>query len=167
MTKPTVSRRAFVRATALTGAAVAAGTRLSAQTAPMVRRFGLCPQADDAGVKLGVASYSLRNFPRDQVIEMTRSLGVRYINLKSVHLGYDAAPTEFAAARAELSAAGLELVGGGMITFETDTDDGVRRYFDYAKAAGMPLIVFTAKPSVLPRIEKFAMFGDGCGACPF
>jgi sugar phosphate isomerase/epimerase len=107
-------------------------------------------------LKLGVASYSLRNFSRQQAIEMTRSLGVRYINFKSVHLAYDAPPEEFAKARAELSAAGLELVGGGMITFETDTDEGVRKYFDYAKAAGMPTIVFTSKAAVLPRIEKFA-----------
>jgi sugar phosphate isomerase/epimerase len=42
-----------------------------------------------------------------------------------------------------------------MITFETDTDDGVRKYFDYAKAAGMPVIVGTCKPAVLPRIAKF------------
>ncbi|HEY8832925.1 MAG TPA: sugar phosphate isomerase/epimerase, partial [Gemmatimonadaceae bacterium] len=51
--------------------------------------------------------------------------------------------------------AGLQIVGGGMITFETDTDDGVREYFDYAKAAGMPLIVGTSKPGVLIRIERF------------
>jgi len=114
------------------------------------------PRSDDPELKLGVASYSLRNFPRQQAIEMTRSLGVRYINFKSVHLAYDAPPEEFARARAELSAAGLELVGGGMITFETDTDEGVRKYFDYAKAAGMPTIVFTSKPAVLSRIEKFA-----------
>jgi sugar phosphate isomerase/epimerase len=31
----------------------------------------------------------------------------------------------------------------------------VRKYFDYAKAAGMPLIVGTCKPAVLPRIERF------------
>ena len=42
-----------------------------------------------------------------------------------------------------------------MITFETDTDEGVRKYFDYAKAAGMPVIVGTCKPGVLPRIENF------------
>ncbi|MFN2570994.1 MAG: sugar phosphate isomerase/epimerase family protein [Gemmatimonadales bacterium] len=109
----------------------------------------------DAGLKLGVASYSLRNFSRAQAIEMTRALGVRYINLKSVHLPYELSPSEIAAARREVEAAGLQIVGGGMITFETDTDDGVRKYFDYAKAAGMPLIVGTCKPSMLPRIEKF------------
>lgn len=111
--------------------------------------------SDDLGPKLGVASYSLRNFSRPQAIEMTKALGVRYINFKSVHLAYDAPPAEFTTARTELAAAGLELVGGGMITFETDTDDGVRKYFDYAKAAGIPLIVCTCKASALPRIEKF------------
>jgi sugar phosphate isomerase/epimerase len=104
---------------------------------------------------LGVASYSLRNFPRERAIEMTKDLGVRYINLKSVHLPYDATAEQIAAARREVEAAGLEIVGGGLITFETDTDDGVRKYFDYARAAGMPLIVGSCQPTVLPRIEKF------------
>jgi len=157
MEEQTMSRRSFIAAAAAVSAASAlAVKRLGAQSTPLGGRSGVLSQADDLGPKLGVASYSLRNFPRQQAIEMTRSLGVRYINFKSVHLAYDAPPTEFAAARAELSAAGLELVGGGMITFETDTDDGVKKYFDYAKGAGMPVIVCTCKASMLPRIEKFA-----------
>jgi sugar phosphate isomerase/epimerase len=113
-------------------------------------------RAADPGVKLGVASYSLRNFPRAKAIEMTKALGTPYINLKSVHLPYEASPAEIAAARKEVEAAGLHIGGGGLITFETDTDDGVRKYFDYAKAAGMPLIVSTCKQGVLSRVEKFA-----------
>ena len=151
-----LSRRNFVKAAAATGAAAlttragfADALSRSAARASAVGREDLVP-------RLGVASYSLRNFSRAQAIEMTKSLGVRYINFKSVHLPYDAPPAEFAAARAELAAAGLVLVGGGMITFETDTDEGVRKYFDYARAAGMPLIVCTSKASMLPRIEKFA-----------
>jgi sugar phosphate isomerase/epimerase len=112
-------------------------------------------RADDIGLELGVASYSLRNFSRAQAIQMTKALGTPYINLKSVHLPYEASPAEIAAARQEVEAAGLVIVGGGMITFETDTDDGVRKYFDYARAAGMPVIVATCRPAVLPRIEKF------------
>ena len=139
---------------ALTAASALAVKRLGAPTL-LGGHLGVSSQTDDLGPKLGVASYSLRNFPREQAIEMTRSLGVRYINFKSVHLAYDAPPTEFATARAQLAAAGLELVGGGMITFETDTDEGVKKYFDYAKAAGMPVIVCTCKASMLPRIEKF------------
>jgi len=148
-----MSRRGFIGAAAV-GAVAAIAARGGAQQVPAARAWRIEP--DNSGIKLGVASYSLRNFSRQQAIDMTKSLGVRYINFKSVHLAYEASPDEFAKARAELTAAGLELVGGGMITFDTDTDEGVRKYFDYAKAAGMPVIVFTSKASVLPRIEKFA-----------
>jgi sugar phosphate isomerase/epimerase len=151
-----VLRRDFLKLAAL-GAVGAtffesstAGEALAADSEKDIYR-----RAQKAGIKLGVASYSLRNFPRDKAIEMTKALGVRYINFKSMHLPYDAAPAEIALARQQLAAAGLELVGGGMITFETDTDDGVRKYFDYAKAAGMPLMVATCKAGTLPRIEKF------------
>ncbi|PYP07978.1 MAG: sugar phosphate isomerase/epimerase [Gemmatimonadetes bacterium] len=108
------------------------------------------------GLKLGVASYSLRKFTRAQVIEMVKALGTPYINLKSVHLPYELPPDERAAARREIEAAGLQIVGGGTITFDEDSDDGVRKYFEYAKAAGMPVIVATADPPILPRIERFA-----------
>ncbi|HEY3220396.1 MAG TPA: sugar phosphate isomerase/epimerase [Gemmatimonadales bacterium] len=108
------------------------------------------------GLRLGVASYSLRNFPRAKAIEMVKALGTPYINLKSVHLPYELPPDELAAARREIEAAGLQIVGGGTITFGKDSDDDVRRYFDYAKAAGMPLIVATAEAGTLPRVERFA-----------
>jgi sugar phosphate isomerase/epimerase len=107
-------------------------------------------------VKLGVASYSLRKFPRDRAIEMIKALGTRYVNLKSVHLPYELPPAELAAARREIEAAGLQIVGGGTITFSRDTDDDVRKYFEYAKGAGMPVIVATADAAILPRIERFA-----------
>ena len=112
--------------------------------------------AQGVKLQLGVASYSLRKFPRAKAIEMVKSLGTRYVNLKSVHLPYDLSADDLAAARREIEAAGLEIVGGGTITFEKDSDDEVRRYFAYARGAGMPLIVATADPPILPRIERFA-----------
>ena len=156
MAEQNVSRRSFMATAAVSAAAALAAKRLGAQSLSLGGYLSGSNLSDDLGPKLGVASYSLRNFPRQQAIEMTRSLGVRYINFKSVHLDYNAPPNEFASARAQLAAAGLELVGGGMITFETDTDDGLKKYFGYAKAAGMPIIVCTCKASMLPRIEKFA-----------
>jgi sugar phosphate isomerase/epimerase len=111
-------------------------------------------------VRLGVASYSLRKFPRDRAIEMVKALGTPYINLKSVHLPYEASPEELLAARREIEAAGLQIVGGGTITFDADTDQDVGKYFAYARAAGMPLIVATANPEILPRIERFARHYD-------
>lgn len=140
-----VPRRTFFKVAALGAASAAFTERTAAQTT-----------APDVGLKLGVASYSLRNFSLQNAIGMTKALGTPYINLKSMHLPYDASPAQIAEARREISAAGLKIVGGGMITFDVDTDDGVQKYFDYARSAGMPLIVMTCKPAVLPRVEKFA-----------
>jgi sugar phosphate isomerase/epimerase len=138
-------RRTFLKVLSLGAASAAFTRRTAAQT-----------MAADVGLKLGVASYSLRNFPREKAIEMTKALGAPYINFKSMHLPYDASAAEIAEARRQVAAAGLQIVGGGMITFDIDTDEGVQKYFDYARAAGMPLIVMTCKPAVLPRVEKFA-----------
>lgn len=152
MTDRPLTRREFV-ITAAGGLFAAYGCRRAQSTAA-----GLSPALTDQALtpRLGVASYSLRNFSREQAIEMTRSLGVHYINLKSFHLPYNASDSEFRLAQRQLASAGLQLVGGGTITFETDSDDGVHKYFEYARSAGMPTIVCTCKPSVLPRIEKFA-----------
>lgn len=157
MPDPPLPRRTFLKLAALTaaGAGLSEPGRASGISASAAG-LAASPMAAHLGVKLGVASYSLRNFSRGQAIEMTKALGTRYINLKSVHLPYDASPAEIVAARQEVESAGLEIVGGGMITFESDADEGVRKYFDYAKAAGMPLIVCTCKRATLPRLEKFA-----------
>ncbi|MEP6857841.1 MAG: sugar phosphate isomerase/epimerase [Gemmatimonadales bacterium] len=153
-----VPRRSFLKFAAL-GAASAAFTKESyGLEAPLTpaRTAGSYSKAKEVGVKLGVASYSLRNFPRAKAIEMTKALGTPYINLKSVHLSYESSQAEMAAVRREIEAAGLQIVGGGTITFEKDTDEDVQRYFDYAKAAGMPVMVSTCNPAFLPRVEKFA-----------
>lgn len=148
-----VARRTFLKVAALSAASAAItgpATVDAAQSRPDRS------VAKNPGLKLGVASYSLRHFPREKAIEMTKALGAPYINFKSMHLPYDASAAEIAEARRQVAAAGLQIVGGGMITFDVDTDDGVQKYFDYARAAGMPLIVMTCKPAVLPRVEKFA-----------
>src|SRR2546426_4414237 len=107
-------------------------------------------------LNLAVASASLRNSPRENAIAMVQALGARYITLKPVHLPFELPPAELAAARQEIEAAGLVIVGGGVITFEHDTDEDVGKYFAYAKAAGMPLIPAHTDAQTLPRIERFA-----------
>jgi sugar phosphate isomerase/epimerase len=151
-----VARRTFLKVAALGAASAALSGPAGLDAAESRRARSVAYAAKDSGLKLGVASYSLRHFPLEKAIEMTKALGAPYINLKSMHLPYEATPAEIADARRQVAAAGLEIVGGGMITFDVDTDEGVQKYFDYARAAGMPLIVMTCKPAVLPRVEKFA-----------
>jgi sugar phosphate isomerase/epimerase len=110
---------------------------------------------DSFPFKLGVASISFSRFPRERAIAMTRALNVRYINIKFVHLALDSTPEEIRAARAEFDAAGLTILGGGLIPFQTEDEADIRRKFEYAKLAGMPLIVAGPTHGTLPMLEKY------------
>ncbi len=151
---PRLSRRGFVKAAAAAGVALAAP--LPSLGAAPARAPGASRAPEAGGIKLGIASYSLRKFPRDKMLEMAKTLRTPYVNLKSVHLDYALSPADLAAARKEIEAAGFQIVGGGTITFDKDTDEDVRKYFEYAKNAGMPTMVSTCAPAILPRVEKFA-----------
>jgi sugar phosphate isomerase/epimerase len=107
------------------------------------------------GIKLGVASYSLREFSRADAIKMIQELRTPYVNIKSFHLPYENSHAELAAGRHEFEQAGLQIVGGGNNNITEDTDEHVRMFFDYAKMCGMPLLVIASKPEILPRIERF------------
>ena len=147
------SRRTFLK---IAGAG-AAGAALAPQHFARSAFAAVPPAAPaESSVKLGLASYSLRKFPRAKAIELHKTLGVPYVNVKDVHLPYNATPAEFAAAREEYAAAGIRIVGGGTITFSKDTDEDVKRLFEYARNAGMPVIVAAGPAAVFSRVERFA-----------
>lgn len=103
-------------------------------------------------IRLGVASYSLRNFKRPQAIEMVKACGVVYVNIKSVHLPYDLTPEQLAAGRKEFDDAGLKVVGSGNNNMTKEAE--IAKVFDYAVAAKFPLLVIAPHPDVLPKIEE-------------
>ena len=111
--------------------------------------------AKKRALKLGVASYSLRNIPRPGAIEMVRALETPYVNIKSFHLPYETSKAERSRARAQFEKSGLQIVGGGVIPFKEDTDDAVEFFFEYAKQCGMPLMAIAPTAQVMPRVEKF------------
>ncbi len=115
--------------------------------------------AEDAysGLKLGIASYSLRKFGRSPAIKMVKELNTPYINIKEFHLPYSSSPDELANGRAEFGRAGLKITGGGTINLQKEDAADIRRYFDYAKACGMPLMVVAPTVKTVPMIEKIAI----------
>ena len=108
-----------------------------------------------ADIKLGIASYSFRKFPREKAIEMAKELGTPYINIKDFHLKLDSSPEEIDAAKKEFADAGLKLVGCGNVSFSKDDDADIRAKFEYAKRAGFPLIVCAPTAVTLPKLEKY------------
>src|SRR5213078_373410 len=82
-------------------------------------------------------------------------LNVAYINIKDVHLPLNSTPDEIAKARKEFEKAGLTIVGGGNISFQKNDEADIRAKFEYAKLAGMPLIVCAPTHETLPKMEKY------------
>ncbi|MCS7025572.1 MAG: sugar phosphate isomerase/epimerase [Bryobacteraceae bacterium] len=107
--------------------------------------------------QLGVASYSLRQFSRSLAIKMVKQIGTPYINIKEFHLPYRSTPEELARGRAEFEKAGLKILGGGTINLQKNDESDIRFYFEYAKAAGMPLMVVAPTAQTVPLIEKMAV----------
>ena len=108
-------------------------------------------------LKLGLASYSARNFPLDTCLEMAKAMDVKYLNFKDVHIPRKDPPDTEAvkAARAKVEAAGFTITGGGTITFRND-EAAIRKDFEYARLAGMPLIVAAPSTDSLDAVEKVA-----------
>ena len=102
--------------------------------------------------ELGLASYSFRKFPLEKALAMTNRLGIKHICLKDVHLALTSTPDECAEAAAAVKAAGIDLYGCGVISMRTPAS--VDQAFNYAKAAGMRMIMAMPSAQMLPQINE-------------
>jgi sugar phosphate isomerase/epimerase len=148
--KISFSRRDFVRSGAIATVALAVSHNVFAMA-----QGG--PSTDEVSpIRLGLASYTFRNFSRAQLIGYMKQLNVFALNAKDAkdHLPTD--PQQEATALADYSAAGIKLHAAGAIYFAKDEDDDIRSKFEYCKRAGIRAIV-AGDPALatLPRIEKF------------
>jgi sugar phosphate isomerase/epimerase len=146
----TISRRNFVRSSALLSAAA---------FLPAARpAFASLTQAvtGEPPIRLGIASYTFRNFTRAQMIPWLKQLNVTGLNAKDTKDHLPMAPDEEAKALADYAAAGINLHAAGAIYFPKDEDDDIRAKFEYCKRAGIGVIVAgDPTPATLPRLEKF------------
>ncbi len=130
---------------------IAAGVAAGASSVVNGQEFRIA----SADIKLGIASYSFRNFSRAKAIQMTKELGTPYLSVKDVHLPLNSTSEQIAAAKKEFDDAGIVLVGCGVINFKEDSDADIRPKFEYAKRAGFPLITCMPVRNVLPKLEKY------------
>ena len=139
-----LNRRGFLTAAGLAGLAQPA--RAAEET------------ADD--IRLGVASYSLREYSRALAIRGIQALGTPYVSVKEVHLPYRSSPAELESGRKEFERAGLRIMSGGNISLPQDDPGDIRRYFEYARMCGMPMMVCAPMHSNLGAIEKLVQEFD-------
>ncbi len=153
----TVTRRNFIKTSA------AAACAVSTIAAPLTFAQPSEKSGAPSPINLGLASYTFRNFTRARLIAFMKQLNVTALNAKDAkdHLPTD--PTQEAAALADYSAAGITLHAIGAVYFAKDEDADIRSKFEYAKRAGVSVIVAgDPAPATLPRIEKFVKEYDIC-----
>ncbi len=152
--KNTFSRRSFMQSGALaTACAFSAAGPAAAEAVPA--------SGKPSPIRLGLASYTFRNFTRAQMIGFMKQLHVSDLNCKDVkdHLPMD--PTLEAQALADYAANGIRLHAAGTIYFSKNDESDIRSKFEYVKRAGISVIVAgDPTPDSLKWIEKFVQEYD-------
>jgi sugar phosphate isomerase/epimerase len=121
--------------------------------------FGQTAKSDGTStpIRLGMASYTFRNFTRAQMIGFLKQLNVSDLNAKDVKDHLPMEPQAERAALADYAAAGIELHAAGAIYFAKGTEADIQAKFEYVKRAGIGVMVAgDPTPENLPILEKFA-----------
>ncbi|HLB72985.1 MAG TPA: sugar phosphate isomerase/epimerase family protein [Sedimentisphaerales bacterium] len=142
------SRRNFIK---LAGAGVAASLAGRADGSAM-NRSRIAVRTVKPQFELGLASYTLRKFNLDETLAMTKRVGLKYICFKSFHLPLESSDEQIRQVVQKVKDAGLILYGGGVISMNKQAE--VDRAFEYAKAAGMKVIVASPSPELLDLVDK-------------
>lgn len=141
------SRRHFIKASGLGLAGLAAS-----KIAPSGMKKKSKSKKAEILFELGIASYTFRKFSLEDTLAMTQRLGIRHIVFKDYHLPLTATHEEITSTVEKVKHAGINLYGGGVIYM--DNESAVHQAFDYAKTAGMKVIVGAPAHELLPLVEK-------------
>jgi len=147
MTERKHSRRRFLQLAGLSTAASLTGSNPSAAQNDNPKSHNSRQRFD-----LGLASYTLRKFDLDKTLAMTNRLGLKYIAFKDYHLPLDSTPERIKEVAKKVTDAGLNLYGGGVIYMKNVRDVNIA--FEYAKAAGMKVIIGVPNHDLLPLVNK-------------
>ena len=124
--------------------------------APALPAYTTFPGGRENGLRLGIASYSLRNLPLDEAIAVVKVMRISNIALFRLHCNWEAAAVEECrAVGGKLQAAGLALTGSGVVNLPND-EAKCRRAFENVKAAGMATMVCKPDLAALPLVAKLA-----------
>ena len=150
------SRRDFLA----TGLGVAGALALGGRAA-----LGGLATADPYGpFKMGLQSYSLRNFKTEEALAKTKELGVHYWESYSAHTNPD--PAKASEYKSLAAASGVEVIGFGVSGFSKDHDKN-RKLFEFGKALGVGYLSADPTPDAFDSLDKLTEeFGIAIGIHP-
>lgn len=145
-----ISRRDLLKTGAF--AAVALPTfELAALSAPTFE------EADPwRGLKIGVATYTVRELPIEEAIKAVKRVGLKYISIKNVknHIDLSHTPEERKQRAQMFRDAGIVPLSVGNVGMKNDEAD-IRRAFEYARDIGVPTMVCAPPKDAIPLLDKF------------
>jgi inosose dehydratase len=107
---------------------------------------------------LGMAGYTFREFTVEQTIEMMKRAGVNTLSLKDFHLPYNSTKEKIDEVLKKFSDAGITVYTLGVIYM--NTREFVDQAFNYAKLAGMKMIVAAPNYELLDYVEEKVKAND-------
>jgi sugar phosphate isomerase/epimerase len=143
-----ISRRDLLKTGALAAAAI-----------PSIN-FAAPPAPEEAdpwqGLKIGVATYTVRDLPIEEAIKAVQRVGLKYISIKNVKNHIDLThTTEERKQRARMFRdAGLIPLSVGNVGMKNDEAD-IRRAFEYARDIGVSTMVCAPPNDAVPLLDKF------------
>lgn len=142
----TNSRRNFIR-----NAALGAG---AAALYPSLSRAGssVAPAPKKGGYTIGIADYTFRSFSIQESIKLMQQLGVDALSVKDFHMPLNSSQQQINDIMAQYREGGIKVYAVGVIYMKTTQE--VDRAFNYARMAGVPLIIGVPEYNLLDYTEQ-------------
>ncbi len=101
---------------------------------------------------IGMAGYSFLRFDVEKTIEMMKRIGVTNMSLKDFHLPLNSTQQQINTILDKFKTGGINVYTLGVIYMKTEAS--VDQAFEYAKMAGVKMIVGAPNYELLPYVEK-------------
>ena len=146
------TRRTILASTALAAASFPLGSAIARQEL-VQDKVPERPRDDPwRGLRVGVATYSLRGMKVEDAIEGINRVDLKYASIKDVHLRMEAPQSWRKAVAGKFKDAGITLASCGVVNMDND-EAKLRNAFVYAKDIGVPVIVCSPAVEALPALD--------------
>ena len=105
------------------------------------------------GFKIGVQTYSFREFTFEEAIQKTRQLGLKYIEPYEDQFSFSSTEEEIAAALKVIESYGAKSVAYGVVGFDADEVKN-RQLFEFGKKIGVESLSAHPTPEAFDSLEK-------------
>jgi inosose dehydratase len=150
-----LSRREFLAAGLATAGALSLGRSAGA--------LDTAGNGDYGPFKMGIQSYSLRQFKFDEALQKTKELGLAYWESFSAHIPAVTEADKVETFKKRAAESGVSVIGYGVIRFTNDHDAN-RRLFEFGKLIGLGYLSADPDPDSFSSLDRLVEeFGIGVG----